>query len=198
MNGSSDNAIDLWNYASDAEDADADLTFAIVNSPVVSAGVTIDSNRYIDVNPATDWTGVTDVEVQVQDTYGMTDTDSFQVTVASGSAIISVTVSVSGDQFCADRATGVKRCFDIAPASALTATVRYYFSEAERSNQVLNDLLVYHYDGDWTEEPGPYTRGGAGDAQYVQAQNVDDFSLFAVGRAGGGSGIIYLPVVLRR
>jgi len=194
MNGSSDNAIDLWNYASDAEDADADLMFAIINSPVVSAGVTIDSNRYIDVIPATDWTGVTDVEVQVQDTYGMTDTDSFQVTVASGAAIISVTVSVSGNQFCADRATGVKRCFDIAPASALTATVRYYFSEAERNGQVLDDLLVYHYDGDWTEEPGPYTRGGTGDAQYVQAQNVDDFSLFALDIPGGGVANVHVSI----
>jgi hypothetical protein len=60
----------------------------------------------------------------------------------------------------------------------------------------LEDLLVFHYIDEWTEEPGPYTRGGAGDGQYVEAQNVDDFSLFALDSAGGG--FIYLPLVLRR
>ncbi|MGD9101636.1 MAG: S8 family serine peptidase, partial [Anaerolineae bacterium] len=81
VNGSADNAIDLWAYADDAEDADADMTFSIVNTPVASAGVTLDSNRYIDINPSTDWSGVTDVVVQVQDTGGLTDTDTFQVTI---------------------------------------------------------------------------------------------------------------------
>jgi hypothetical protein len=180
MNGSADNAIDLWSYASDAQDADAALSFAIINSPAAGAGVSLDANRYIDINPVTDWTGVTDVEVQVQDTAGLTATDSFQVSVASVFTSTSVTVSVSGNQYCPGRASGVKRCFDIAPASALTATVRFYFDEVERDDQVLDDLLVFHQAGDWIEEPGPYARGVAGDAQYVQAQNVDDFSLFAL------------------
>ncbi len=82
-----------------------------------------------------------------------------------------VTVSISGNQFCAGRVTGVRRCFDI-DASALDASMRFYFGEAERNEQTLDNLLVFHYNDDWTEEPGPYTRGGAGDAQYVQVQNV--------------------------
>ncbi len=106
-----------------------------------------------------------------------------------------VIVTVSGNQFCAGRTMGVKRCFDIAPAAALAATVRFYLSEAERNGQVLDNLMVLHYGGSWTEEPGPYIRGGAGDAQYVQVQNINDFSPFAL--AGPGSSI-YLPIVMKR
>jgi Zn-dependent metalloprotease len=83
VNGSKNNAIDLWTYANDVEDADSTLTFTISNSPDSNAGVTIDSNRYIDINPATDWTGSTNVTIQVEDSGNLTDTDTFQVTVTS-------------------------------------------------------------------------------------------------------------------
>ncbi len=197
-NGSADNAIDLWTYASDAEDASSVMTYTIINSPIISAGVNVDSNRYIDIDPATDWTGVTEVEVQVQDTGGLTDTDTFQVTITDTGVITNVTVSVSGNQFCAGRTSGVERCYDITPAAALDATVRFYLTEAERNSLTLGDLLAFHYDGDWIEEPGPYSSGGTGDAQYVQVQNVDDFSRFALGTEADTSGTIYLPIILKR
>ena len=81
VNRSLDNAIDLWAYTNDAEDTKADLTFTINNAPAAGAGVSIDEQRYVDVNPSADWTGATDVEIQVQDTGGLTDTDTFRVTV---------------------------------------------------------------------------------------------------------------------
>jgi len=126
-----------------------------------------------------------------------TQTRYFGVDITPSSAAgVNVTVSVTGNQFCAGRTMGVKRCFDIAPAAALTATVSFYLSEAERNGQTLNDLLVYHYgEPDWTKEPGPYARGGTGDAQYVQAQNINDFSPFAL---AGTSISIYLPIVMNR
>jgi len=196
VNGFANNAIDLWAFSSDAESPDDALTFSIDNTPVAGAGVRIDSNRYIDIFPETDWTGQTDVVVRVMDPEGLFDTGSFQVTVASDVTATSVTVSISGNQFCAGRTVGVERCFDIDASAPLSAAVRFYFSEAERNGQSLNDLLVLHYDGaDWIEEPGPYTRGGAGDAQYVEAQNVDEFSPFALGRSGPT--MVYLPLVLR-
>jgi hypothetical protein len=107
-----------------------------------------------------------------------------------------VSVTVHGNQLCSGRTSGVRRCFDIDPAVAMNAAVRFYFSEAERNDQQLDDLLVFHYNADWTEEPGPYTRGGSGDAQYVEAQNVDNFSLFALDT--GGPPAVYLPWVLVR
>jgi len=105
-----------------------------------------------------------------------------------------VTVSVYGNQFCAGRATGVERCYDIESSNSMTATVRYYFTEVERRGIVKQNLLLYHYMGSWQEEPGPYSNGGSGDAQYVQVQNVDDFSLFALDQKRGGP---YLPITLK-
>jgi hypothetical protein len=81
MNSSADNAIDLWVYTSDAEDITATLTFTISNTPPISAGVTLDDNHYIDITPISGWTGASEVEVQVQDTGGLTDTDTFSITV---------------------------------------------------------------------------------------------------------------------
>jgi len=82
-----DNVVDLWAYASDRKDADADLTFAIVNSPVVSAGITLDANRYIDINPFIGYSGTTQVVVQVKDTDNLTDSAAFPVTVIQLSKI---------------------------------------------------------------------------------------------------------------
>jgi subtilisin family serine protease len=82
MNGSLDPATDLWAYAADAEDADADLAFTISNTPAMGAGVTLTANRYIAIHPTPGWSGTTQVEVQVQDTGGLTATDTFSVSVA--------------------------------------------------------------------------------------------------------------------
>jgi hypothetical protein len=92
MNGSADDAIDLWMYADDAEDTDDALSFTISNAPAAEAGVSIDGNRYLDFNPAADWTGTTRVEIQVEDTGGLTDVDSFQVTVTGGTVYLPLVV----------------------------------------------------------------------------------------------------------
>ncbi len=80
MNSSLDQAIDLWTYADDAEDTDDALAFTISNTPAISAGVTITANRFVDIHPAPGWSGTTQVEVRVQDTGGLTATDTFSVT----------------------------------------------------------------------------------------------------------------------
>jgi hypothetical protein len=78
---SADGAIDLWTYADDAEDADASLSFRIKNAPAAEAGVSLDGHRYVDINPQAGWTGTTEVEIEVEDTGGLTDSDIFEVTV---------------------------------------------------------------------------------------------------------------------
>ncbi len=75
-----DNAIDLWAYASDAETPDSGLTFTITNLTNPACGVTVDSNRYIDVAPASNWSGTATVTVEVSDG-ALTAADSFVVTV---------------------------------------------------------------------------------------------------------------------
>ena len=74
-----DNAINLWNYASD-ETPDADLLFTITGNTNASCGVSIDSNRYIDINPAANWNGYSDVTVRCTDTGGLWAEDTFRIT----------------------------------------------------------------------------------------------------------------------
>ncbi len=74
--------IDLWAYAADAETADSSLTFTIVGDTNSAAGVTLDQNHWIDVNPVADFVGSTDITVQVSDGVN-TVTDTFTVTVTA-------------------------------------------------------------------------------------------------------------------
>jgi len=83
VNTSRDNAIDLWAYTSDPESSDGQLTFTIDNTPEADAGVSLDSNRYIDINPTLGWTGQTSVTIRVTDPGSLSDTDTFSVTVVN-------------------------------------------------------------------------------------------------------------------
>jgi hypothetical protein len=81
INGSLNDAIDLWAYAEDGQDPDTDLAFTIDNAPDPDAGVSIDANRYVDVNPTPGWSGETLVLIRVTDTGGLSDIGTFWVTV---------------------------------------------------------------------------------------------------------------------
>jgi len=73
---------DLWFYASDAETPDSGLTFTIISQS--NAGIVncvLDSNRYIDCTTQTDEYGYSDIVVRVMDPEGLTDTDTFRITV---------------------------------------------------------------------------------------------------------------------
>jgi hypothetical protein len=198
-NGSASKAIDLRLYASDAEDSGTELSFSIINSPDPNAGVTISSNRYIDIAPTSGWTGSTDVQVQVRDTGNLTDVDEFRVFVTDGSTSI-VTVAIAGNQTCTGRASGVNRCYDIESLTPMEATVRFYFSEAERRGLTLSALNAYHYAGSWQEEAGPYSRGSVDSSKglYVEVKNVNDFSPFALDTQTTGEIQIYLPIISRQ
>ncbi len=80
-------AINLWNYAVDDLDTPDVMTYTIINSPIISAGVSITANHYIAIEPFSGqflepgWYGTTGVTVQVQDTDGLTATASFNITV---------------------------------------------------------------------------------------------------------------------
>ncbi len=83
MGTTRNNAIDLWAYTDDGQTPDNALVFAITNSPNASAGVSLDSNRYIDIFPAGGWTGSTLVTVLVTDAGGLTHSQSFTVAVVN-------------------------------------------------------------------------------------------------------------------
>ncbi len=74
--------LNLSNFATDAEDAASTLTFSVANAQAIpDAGVSIDANHFVDIAPTTDYTGTVDVVIQVMDTEGLTDTDTFQLTI---------------------------------------------------------------------------------------------------------------------
>lgn len=75
------NAIDLWRYTRDEESPDNLLTFTITENSNPNCGVSIDSNRYIDVNPVADWMGCSFVRVRATDPTGLWSDDWFYVVV---------------------------------------------------------------------------------------------------------------------
>jgi hypothetical protein len=62
-----DNAIDLWEYAEDFECPDEALIFTLIGDIPPEFGVSIDSNRWIDVNPAPNWFGQIEIGIEVSD-----------------------------------------------------------------------------------------------------------------------------------
>lgn len=89
VNQSIDNAIDLWTFAADAESTDEELTFAITSNPPANLGISLDSDRYIDINPATNATGQATVTVMVTDPEGESDTAEFVVAVTNQNPTLS-------------------------------------------------------------------------------------------------------------
>jgi len=82
--GLNNDIIDLFTFASDEEDPDTSLTFSITSqSDTGVVSCSLDSNRFIDCTTQADQNGVSDVTVQVSDTGGLTDTDTFRVTVTA-------------------------------------------------------------------------------------------------------------------
>ncbi|KAA3663834.1 MAG: hypothetical protein DWQ04_08790, partial [Chloroflexi bacterium] len=78
-----DNAIDLWQYVNDADSSDSELTYKIIAESNSDAGATIDSNRFLDINPVpVNWEGRTTLTIEITDP----DNHSSQasVTVISG------------------------------------------------------------------------------------------------------------------
>lgn len=75
------NTTDLWTYTKDGETSDSGLTFSIIGNTNPNAGVTIASNRYLQVNPVANWSGTSDITIQVSDPQGLTSTATFRVTV---------------------------------------------------------------------------------------------------------------------
>lgn len=295
MNGSANNAIDLWAYAQDKESADSLLTFSITNTSDPNAGVSIDSNRYIDISPAPGWTGSANITIQVTDPGSLLATTTLQVNVArlwngsasrdwhtaanwtpsgvpaagdnvvipdvtrdpqlsadavvqnltidpgaaldlgtrtlnvngsllnrgalsqtravapastatflqitnlagtqvkyygleisAASAEANVVVTISGQQGCTGFTRGVQRCFNLTPDAAISGTLRFYYSEAERNWQNSSLLAVYQEMVTWDKLPGPFTVGGSGDSQYVTVQGAEVDSNFALAMPGKG------------
>jgi hypothetical protein len=106
------------------------------------------------------------------------------------------TVEIRGNQAgCTTDPTDAlfKRCYDITPTSTENADVRFWFTEAERNDQVANAVVLWHWGGLAWDQPGDgYTyseagetcTSGGGTACWIEVSNIDGFSPFASGDDG--------------
>jgi hypothetical protein len=116
----------------------------------------------------------------------------------------STAVTVWGNQLCSNARGGVLRCFELDPTTPQAATVRFYYTEAERNGEENASMDVYHSNETqkkWEKEDGSYERGGSGDGQYVQVTDVDEYSPFALSDSHlheWRGNRLYLPIVSKR
>ena len=79
--GSLTHAINLNLFTTDPETLPPSLTYSIKGNTNPSCGVTLVSSYYINVNPAANWSGTSDVTIRATDPQGLYDEDTFRVTV---------------------------------------------------------------------------------------------------------------------
>ncbi len=81
----------------------------------------------------------------------------------------------SGDEF-------VRRCFDIAPATAQPATVRFWVLNSEKGSQAVAGLSAFHWSGAAWDALTPATppRGTDGAYEWVEAVDVAAYSPFGL------------------
>lgn len=116
----------------------------------------------------------------------------------SGTGLGLTTVGVKGNQTaCTTQGSDalLTRCYAITPGSAQNATLRFWYTEAERNGQTANALKLWHYNGppsQWSlagdtyqySESGTTCTSGSGQACWFQAANVATYSPFGVGSGG--------------
>ncbi len=109
-----------------------------------------------------------------------------------------VTVTISGNQQCNWRATGVRRCYEIRSSVPLRAAVRFFFREAERNGHRLDGLKAFRFGTQWAEVPGPHDRGALdpGEAQYVEVRGIEASSQFSLDRPSQWISTVYLPLAI--
>jgi hypothetical protein len=96
------------------------------------------------------------------------------------------TVEIRGNQDCTSNPTSqpVQRCFDIAPTTNQSATVRFYYLPGEANSNPEDGVSVYHWNGaSWDLQGGTYTRSSGGNPRWVQVTGVSDYSPFVLANA---------------
>lgn len=76
-------ALDLWSYATDVETAPSGLAFGLLGVSAPAVGAILEGNRHLALAPQPDWSGLSEVTVQVADPEGATATAVIPVTVRS-------------------------------------------------------------------------------------------------------------------
>jgi hypothetical protein len=90
----------------------------------------------------------------------------------------STTVAIQGNQACPSGASAVRRCFEITPGTVQTATVTFYYRDAEENGQ--DAAHIWHWtDPVWEEETFDGRDDSGVEDNWVRATGVDGYSPFA-------------------
>ncbi len=106
------------------------------------------------------------------------------------------TVTIQGDKPCAQAfatGTSVLRCYQISPANPRSSTVKFYYRAVEAYFLPVAPT-AYHFNGtSWDALTS--TRGGSGEAMYVQASAVNSYSPFGLNDPDFTTYWGYLPLI---
>lgn len=81
QNGRRSERVDLWSYTMDMQEPSEALTYTLSSRAPISAGISLEDNRFLTVEPLADFTGSTTVSLLISDTGKLTTTASFRVVV---------------------------------------------------------------------------------------------------------------------
>jgi len=108
-----------------------------------------------------------------------------EVDPAGATSMGSTTVTIYGEQTCPTPpslgVTTIKRCFDIAPTTSTTATVKFWYDATNELNfNTPGSVKAYYQEGGlWHEATGTYTRA-SGTFNSVEVTGVSTFSRYAL------------------
>ena len=117
-----------------------------------------------------------------------------QITPDNGQALGSTAVKVKGNQDCTSNAADplARRCFDITPNSAQSATIKYWLTDGERNGQTQNALKVWDYNNSaWVQVGNTASYGtgcGVDSTCWVQYTGIGTFSPMVVGSGAAPTG----------
>ncbi len=154
---------------------------AVLNNLVVNSGATADfgSNDATVEGSVTnngtlqqsrnisDGSGATTYEFLILKNAAGSTTKYYGVTIKpdGGQALGETAVSVSGNQNCTTNGSDpvLDRCYNITPTNAQSATIKYWYTNAELNGQAWNDLKLWDWHSSaWTELAAGNDTYGAG------------------------------------
>lgn len=106
-------------------------------------------------------------------------------------------VEIKGNQSCPQASIltdTIRRCYEITPTTPQTADVTFYYGSVEGFLHPMP--FVYHFNGvTWDQLTS--TRGGSGEAKFVQATGVNAYSPFALLDPTVEIRSVYVPIIIK-
>lgn len=148
------------------------VTGTLVNSGTLKQVQTVDANAE-------------DVKfLEITDGAGTVKYHGVEITNTLAASMGLVAVTVKGNQPCTtdDTSKPIRRCFNIAPTTPATTTIKFWYTASELNGNDLADLKVYHWAGGqpWIAYTTGFVTGMEGSDSFIQADGIDAFSPFVL------------------